>query len=48
MRGINNTSWFCRTAVIILSATYAGSRKESTRGHLNKKIFIATMQIALD
>lgn len=48
MRGIINISWFCRTALIILSATYAGSRKGSTCGHLKKKIFIATIQIALE
>lgn len=45
---MNKTSWFCRTALIILSATYSGSSTGSIRGHLKKKIFIAITQIALD
>lgn len=48
MRGMSKISWFCRTALIILSATYSGSRIGSTRGHLKKRIFIAIIQIALD
>lgn len=47
-RGMNKTSWFCRTALIILSATYSGSSIGSIRGHLKKKIFIAIIQIDLD
>lgn len=49
MRGMSKISWFCRTALTILSATYSGSRIGSTRGHLKKRIFIAIIkQIALD